>query len=88
MTVPIDVFPLPTDLVTRLGGAGPAVFEVQYLIGLWPAALAGQLDAHLADRHRSLRSWMEATGARRVNDAALGLFNINRRAELDRAMAA
>ncbi len=88
LTVPIDVFPLPGDLVARFGGAGPAVFEAQYLIGLWPAALAKQLDAHLADGQRSLRSWMDATGARRIDDSELGLFNINHREELDRAIAA
>lgn len=88
VTVPIDVFPLPGDLVARLGGAGPAVFATQYLIGLWPAALAARLDAHLAVGHRSLRGWMEATAARRVNDVALGLSNINRRDDLHRAMAA
>ncbi len=88
VTVPVDVFPLPGDLVMRLGGAGPAVFDTQYLIGLWPAALATQLDAHLAAGHRSLRSWMEATAACRVDDAGLGLFNINRREELARAFAA
>ena len=88
VTVPIDVFPLPADLVERLDGAAPAVFDSQYLIGCWPADLASQLDAHLAAGHRSMRSWIAQTGARRVEDRDLGLFNINRREELGRAIAA
>ncbi len=88
VTVPVDVFPLPGDLVVRLSGAGPAVLDTQYLIGLWPAALGTHLDAHLDAGHRSLRSWMEATAARRVDDAGLALFNVNRRDDLARAIAA
>ncbi|HSX55923.1 MAG TPA: molybdenum cofactor guanylyltransferase [Sphingomonas sp.] len=88
VTVPVDVFPLPEDLVARLGGKGPAVFATQYLIGVWPSGLAPRLDLHLAAGHRSLRSWMEAADARRVDDAELGLFNINRREDLNRAVAA
>lgn len=88
VTVPIDVFPLPRDLVARLGEPGPSVLATQYLIGLWPANLAAQLDGHLAAGHRSLRSWMEATAARRVDDADLGLFNVNSREQLRRLLAA
>jgi molybdopterin-guanine dinucleotide biosynthesis protein A len=39
VTVPVDVFPLPLDLVGRLGLSGPCVFATQHLIGLWPADL-------------------------------------------------
>lgn len=88
VTVPVDVFPLPHDLVARLGDPSPSVFATQYLIGLWPAHLTAQLDGHLATGHRSLRSWMEATDARRVDDADLGLFNVNNREQLRRAIAA
>ncbi|MFN4095759.1 MAG: molybdenum cofactor guanylyltransferase [Sphingomonas sp.] len=88
LTIPVDVFPLPGDLVVRLSGAGPAVLDTQYLIGLWPAALVTQLDAHLAAGHCSLRSWMEATAARRVDDTDLGLFNVNSREQLRLAIAA
>lgn len=77
LVVPIDVHPLPADLRTRLGTA-PAVLAGQWAVGLWPAALSPALDAHLADGHRSMRSWIGASGARRVDDDALGLRNINR----------
>jgi molybdopterin-guanine dinucleotide biosynthesis protein A len=48
----------------------------QPLLGLWPATLRGQLDAHLASGpDRSLRGWAALVGARAVE---LGSFrNIN-----------
>lgn len=82
VTVPIDIFPLPLDLVERLGTSGASVFVTQFLIGFWPAALSPRLDLHLAVGHCSLRSWIAVAEARAVDDACLGLSNVNTRADL------
>ncbi len=82
VTVPVDVYPLPPDLVDRLNGHGARVFASQHLIGRWPGALAPALEAHLAAGHRSLRSWILAVGAIRVDDSDLGLLNVNTHADL------
>lgn len=87
VTVPVDVFPLPLDLVDRLGLSGPCVFATQHLIGLWPADLGPRLDLHIQSGCRSLRSWIGATDARIVDDARLGLSNINTRADLAAMLA-
>lgn len=65
LTVPCDAPLLPPDLAERLAAHGPAVFvENMPVIGLWPAALAAKLDAHLADADdRSVRGWARAAGA-------------------------
>ncbi|WP_066665226.1 MULTISPECIES: molybdenum cofactor guanylyltransferase [unclassified Sphingomonas] len=86
ITVPVDVFPLPRDLVDRMNLQTVTVFARQHLIGCWPTALAAQLDAHLAEGHRSLRSWITATNATLVDDHALDLGNINRPDDLRRAV--
>jgi molybdopterin-guanine dinucleotide biosynthesis protein A len=77
LSVPVDVLPLPPDLPSRLAGGGPRVLAGQHLIGLWPAALASGLDEHLAAGHRSIRSWIEASGAVRVAETGLDLVNAN-----------
>jgi molybdopterin-guanine dinucleotide biosynthesis protein A len=76
LCAPIDVHPLPAAL-RLLAGAHCAVLRNQWSIGLWPTTLAPQLDRHLAGGHRSIRSWLEATGAAMVDDEHLGLRNIN-----------
>ena len=81
LSVPVDTYPLPRDLTARLGAA-PAVFADQYLIGIWPADLAAQLEEHIAEGHRSVRSWIEASGCRMVEESGLTLRNINRPADL------
>lgn len=88
VTVPVDVFPLPSDLVARLGDRGATVLATQYLVGRWPTALSPVLDAHLASGHRSLRSWICQADARAVDDACLDLANINTREDLLAAGAA
>lgn len=82
VTAPIDIFPLPPDLVERLGTSGASVFATQFLIGFWPTALTSRLDLHLAAGHRSLRSWIGAAEAKTVDDAPLGFSNVNTRADL------
>lgn len=81
VSLPVDVVPLPDDLVARLAGPEAAVFTEQHLIGWWPAGLAQLLHDHVAAGHRSLRSWIEASHARAVAEPA-GLINVNRPADL------
>lgn len=81
LTAGCDVLPVPGDLAERLA-SGPAVIEGQPLFGLWPAALAPQLDAHLAgSADRSLRGWIAASGARQAR-LATPLHNLNTRDDL------
>lgn len=71
-----DTLPVPHDLAARLG-PGPAVVEGHWLLGLWPVALADQLDGWLADQQdRSIRTWMRQCGARMVAVEG-GFYNIN-----------
>ncbi len=86
LAVPVDVLPLPADLVERLARP-PSVLARQRSIGLWPAQLAPLLDAHLAAGHRSFASWIARSGAVQVDDAALGLHNINRPEDLAAVLA-
>ncbi len=83
LTVPVDVLPVPANLAKVLG-EGPAVLAGQFLIGRWPAALAGQLEAHLLGGKRAVRSWLDVIEARLIDDSALGLVNINRAADIAR----
>lgn len=74
LAAPCDMAMLPHGLAVALSPA-PAVALGQPTLGLWPAGLASRLLSHLAAGHRSLNSWVEATGARSVD---LGpLPNIN-----------
>lgn len=84
LCAPVDVHPLPSDLVQRLGPHGPAVLDDQWLVGLWPSALSDALERHLAAGHRSVMSWIEAAGATMVAGAGLGLVNLNRPEDLAR----
>ncbi|NML05414.1 molybdenum cofactor guanylyltransferase [Sphingomonas sp. G-3-2-10] len=65
LTCGCDVPVLPADLAPRLRAAGPAAFLAGMpVIGLWPAALAGALDAHLnVTTDRSVRCWARLAGA-------------------------
>ncbi|MBV8971391.1 MAG: molybdenum cofactor guanylyltransferase [Sphingomonadaceae bacterium] len=80
LTSGCDLPDVPRDLAARLG-TPPAVATGQPLVGLWPAALAARLDAHLAAGcDRSLRGWASAVAAREVD---LGSFrNINHISDL------
>ena len=66
LTVPCDAPLLPADLAERMAATGaPAFVEDMPVIGLWPAALAASLDAHLAQSaDRSVRGWARQAGAR------------------------
>ncbi len=61
-----DLIGIPRDLAQQLGH-GPAIIDAQPLLGLWPIATASALTAWLADdRNRSVYSFAEHIGARRV----------------------
>lgn len=84
VSVPCDMPGLPADLVVRLCAAGaPAVVDALPVIGLWPAALADLLAAHLAATDdRAVRRWAALAGAAVV--PIDGLDNINAPADLHR----
>lgn len=85
LTVPCDAPRLPPDLAGRLAAQGAAAFlEKMPVIGLWPAALAESLDAHLAAASdRSVRGWARLTGASsHVLD--MSIPNVNSPADLKR----
>lgn len=82
VAIPIDVHPLPPDLVERLAGEGPAVFEEQYAIGFWPLACSGALAAYLDGGGRSIRGWIEEADARRVPEPG-PMRNLNRPDDLE-----
>ncbi len=82
LSVPVDVFPLPPDLLLRFAGKQAETLRRHHAIGLWSAGLAPALDRHLAAGHRSIRSWIEVTGASSTDDAGLDLRNINTPADL------
>jgi len=80
LTSGCDLPELPLDLRDALG-EGPAFVLGQPLLALWPAALAGVLDLHLArSPDRSLRGWVALTGARGVDIGPIR--NVNRPGDL------
>lgn len=80
LTIPCDVPALPPDLLSRL--RAPAFLEAMPVIGHWPAALAGELDAFLSvSEDRSMRAWARSVGAIPVRIAET-LANINRPEDL------
>ena len=69
----------PAELPALLIGERAAILDGQQLLGWWPAALAPELDAHLAEENnRSIRGWLARIGARTVTLPGLVLPNINR----------
>jgi molybdenum cofactor guanylyltransferase len=83
LAAPVDVYPLPRDLVDRLGRDSAAVFAVQHLVGWWPAILADRLDAFIADGGRAVHRWIEHIGARHIAEP-IGLTNINYQEDIQR----
>lgn len=82
LCAPIDVHPLAPAL-KALRGNSCAVLASQWTIGIWPVLLGPPLERHLANGHRSFRSWLELTKPTLISDAALGLRNFNRPADLE-----
>jgi molybdopterin-guanine dinucleotide biosynthesis protein A len=81
ISVPVDTLPLPSDLVKRLSGEHPAVFDLQYLIGYWPISFLALLEQELASGKLSVRSWICKTSARRVA-APFTMINVNYQIDL------
>lgn len=83
LTAPVDCVRLPGDLRALLEPA-PAFLETQPVIGLWPVAALGDLQAMLEDEgDLAVRAFARRIGAR----AAASAFvppNINSGADLDR----
>jgi molybdenum cofactor guanylyltransferase len=105
ITAAADTPFLPTDLVSRFG-ARLGQDEAELLVarsaaglhpvfGLWPVALAADLEAALRRGDRKARDWVRAHGAREVSFAAEEVggcevdpfFNINRAEDLAEAAA-
>lgn len=76
-----DIPDIPSDLLVRLEGVGPAIIADQPVVGLWPANLAPALEEFLAQGGRAIYRFAESVGARQVSiDPGLG--NINRPEDL------
>ena len=79
ITTGCDLLDVPRDFAARLS-PGPAAALGQPLLGVWPAGLSTLLDAHVAQGHRSMMSWIAATKAQIVD---LGpVRNVNTPADL------
>lgn len=77
LTVGCDMPGVRPNMVETMIGHEPVVLADQRIIGLWPAALADMLDAHLASSpDRSIRAWMRACHAGEAPFAA-HIANIN-----------
>lgn len=80
LSLPVDVLPVPSDLLERLGGDSPAVLTRQFLIGYWPVTLGDDLAAFVRTEDRVMR-WIEHCNARMLPEPE-GLANINRAQDL------
>ena len=77
----VDAPDLPHAVSIMLAGKGAAIVESQPVVGLWPVALGGALEAFMAGSGRSLYRFADAVAARRVElDAPL--MNVNRPEDL------
>ncbi|MEP5936847.1 MAG: molybdenum cofactor guanylyltransferase [Erythrobacter sp.] len=72
---------LPQTLTQQLSGEGAAIVQSQPVVGLWPSALATQLDAFIADEGRALYGFAERAGARQIAFDP-PLLNVNRPEDL------
>lgn len=87
LTVPVDVLPVPSDLVALLGGEGAAVFEDQHLIGYWPVSLTQPLNTYLeASEGGAFHRWLDEIHVRRVSEPVT-LYNVNTPGDLERYLA-
>lgn len=76
LTIACDVPRLPDGILPLLLAEGSAILADLPVVGIWPAALGPDLEAHLAgDGDRSIRGWARACGARLI--AAPPIANIN-----------
>jgi molybdopterin-guanine dinucleotide biosynthesis protein A len=99
LTTPADTPFLPADLAARLNtgrDAGQAAFalsdgELHPIVGIWPSALAEQLQDHLANGVYRVRTWLGQISFRTVEFEAGGMdpfWNINTPDDLAFARAA
>lgn len=85
LTTGCDMPVYPAALADALVGEGAAILKGQQLAGYWPASLASELDAHLAeDNNRSIHGWLDRIGARIVERPDIVLPNVNRPEDLER----
>ncbi|WP_340264608.1 molybdenum cofactor guanylyltransferase [Sphingobium mellinum] len=85
LTTGCDMPTYPDHLPQALVGEGAAVLGGQPLAGFWPASLAPELDAHLAeDDVRSIHGWLRRIDARILERPDILLPNINRPEDLDK----
>ena len=83
LTTGCDMPLYPAALAKALIGEGASVLKGQQLAGYWPAPLATELDAHLAEKNnRSIYGWLDRIGARIVERPDIVLHNINRPEDL------
>lgn len=82
LSIPVDTLPLPFNLNALLVGNHPTVLRHQYLIGYWPIYCRSRLSHHIDSGGRSLRSWVEQSLARLV-DEPFAITNINRPSDLE-----
>jgi len=83
LTTGCDMPLYPAALAEALIGEGASVLKGQQLAGYWPAPLATELDAHLAEKNnRSIYGWLDRIGARIVERPDIVLHNINRPEDL------
>jgi molybdopterin-guanine dinucleotide biosynthesis protein A len=79
LTIPVDAYPVPGDLAARLH-PGPAVATEAPVIGMWPAGLAGAVEALVEAGERRMHRIAACLGARTV--ACVPHCNINRPGDL------
>lgn len=63
---PCDVPNLPPDLTHSLASDGAAIVVGQPVVGLWPCALADELDRFILGERFAVMAFAEKIGARRV----------------------
>lgn len=82
LTIGCDMPRVPSGLLAMLVEHAPAYCRDAPVLGCWPAALSGALDAFVEkDAKRAIRGWAEAAGAAPIA-APAPLANINTPADL------
>lgn len=77
----VDAPNLPANLVDTLSGEGAAIVRSQPVVGLWPAILADDLAAFVADGGRALYRFADHVSARQIAFDP-PLLNVNRPEDL------
>ncbi|MGC4250907.1 MAG: molybdenum cofactor guanylyltransferase [Sphingobium sp.] len=85
LSLPCDTPHVPRALLAELCGETRAAFAARCpVIGLWPSALASELEEHLRQTgDRSVRSWAQRIGALSV-ESGLPIANVNHPGDLER----